>query len=503
MSKSLSAMERGNPPPRRKSCAACIKAKRRCTLEIPACLRCSQRQLDCKYAPGSTAPKKPAPRHQYPAHNIQEQLNTTITAKPATNVALEMHIPSIAGEWTMAANLGIGMEEDNLPLDLTSHPPPLDSCSISMTDLLLEDISRADGDNQHASQPMEGMSTSESTPPGLTVSDATALGQFYMPLSFPLDTPQHQDFVQFALKTRLQYAIDKITAASRQMVTENQTPWCHPHLYEFHMPRSMEDAQSSCALYMAKNPVNSQVILRAIDNRARELGASPMPRDALEILARTQALLLYHIMRLFDSDIRARSTAEAATQQLEDAADALALHPAFGDSGTIDMNNDGTTPTPADLQYYSQYTASNKNNDSNSTTSVTDPPPPVYLLNQRRRKFWDAWVFQESARRTWMIVFFLGQMYRLIKGNVPLQCDGKLTLHPFTLSAHLWMATDALGFATAWRTKEHFFVRNANFCNTFDHANGDDIDVFGKILITTLIGIDETKHWLRTRGGDL
>lgn len=35
--------------PRRKSCRACAKAKRRCDLVLPVCSRCSQRRLNCEY----------------------------------------------------------------------------------------------------------------------------------------------------------------------------------------------------------------------------------------------------------------------------------------------------------------------------------------------------------------------------------------------------------------------------------------------------------------------
>src|SRR6478609_7443403 len=46
---SLSSRERANPPSRRKSCAACIKAKRRCDSALPACLRCHHRKIPCEY----------------------------------------------------------------------------------------------------------------------------------------------------------------------------------------------------------------------------------------------------------------------------------------------------------------------------------------------------------------------------------------------------------------------------------------------------------------------
>lgn len=41
--------ERSASIPRRKSCRACAKAKRRCDLFLPVCSRCNQRGLDCEY----------------------------------------------------------------------------------------------------------------------------------------------------------------------------------------------------------------------------------------------------------------------------------------------------------------------------------------------------------------------------------------------------------------------------------------------------------------------
>ncbi|KAL2822109.1 hypothetical protein BJX63DRAFT_182980 [Aspergillus granulosus] len=44
-----SSVERDNPPPRRKSCEACRAAKRRCDLALPACFRCTRRNVACVY----------------------------------------------------------------------------------------------------------------------------------------------------------------------------------------------------------------------------------------------------------------------------------------------------------------------------------------------------------------------------------------------------------------------------------------------------------------------
>lgn len=43
-----------------------------------------------------------------------------------------------------------------------------------------------------------------------------------------------------ALTSRLQYGVDQVIAAPRLMVSENYMPWCHAHLYDDGMPRSMQ-----------------------------------------------------------------------------------------------------------------------------------------------------------------------------------------------------------------------------------------------------------------------
>ena len=63
------------------------------------------------------------------------------------------------------------------------------------------------------------------------------------------------------------------------------------------------DAYAACAMYIAKNSVNSRMILRAIDKSVKELLKSPQSTIPIEILARTQSLLLYQIIRLFDGDV--------------------------------------------------------------------------------------------------------------------------------------------------------------------------------------------------------
>ncbi|KAK4212698.1 hypothetical protein QBC37DRAFT_187156 [Rhypophila decipiens] len=505
---SLSATERSNPPPRKKSCGACIKAKRRCTLEVPACQRCSQRQLNCQYPAGSMPKRntpRPPPIQDDPLPHFDHDPFGQLAGSMAPEIGTTGHGFLLSPTLALADIPMSGYTQDPNVTDVMLDPYAADLGPFHMSNIHLDLCNNV----------MSMDNIPDEMPIMPEISDSS-LG-FYLtaPMRYPLDSHAREDFLNFALKSRLRYSLDTIIASPKQMVLQNQTAWCHPNLYEHSMPRSMQDAQAACALYMAKNNVNSYVILRSLETGVRELGESPMPTDGLEILARAQALLLYHIMRVFDGDIRTREHAEAATQYLEDSVDALAAHFSFKDEEPAGDPDDPTRTLH--LGYQNSGQPSEQIDLHACTTdysySYTATIPVLDLENRShqlamssvhpRRAFWDTWIFEESARRTWILTFFLIQMYRLIKGNVPAECDGKLTNHPFTASAHLWQAPDALSFATAWKTKEHFMVKNGNFSPIFERANGDDVDVFGKLLITTLIGIDETRHWLQSRGGSL
>jgi hypothetical protein len=166
-----------------------------------------------------------------------------------------------------------------------------------------------------------------------------------------------------------------------------------------------------------------------------------MPDDALEILARTHALLLYQIIRLLEGGFRARS-AESAIRPLEESAFALMQHVTL-DEGTVDELLDLSS--------------------SEATRGSNDALPALYPLNSMR-EFWETWKFQESARRTFLATFFFLQMYRMLKREKPLVCDGKILLcQSYTLSAHLWKARDHFEFKSAWLNKKHFVIKNSKY----------------------------------------
>ncbi|KAF4471035.1 C6 finger domain-containing [Fusarium albosuccineum] len=428
---SLTARERRNPPPRRKSCAACTKAKRRCDFAVPACLRCSQRRIACQYP--LRTPRGQAAAQPDSPETIMPSLLTNDSASSTPSPVVGVEEPTADDFNTIIAAIDTSFD------DLEGFDVPMDD---------------------------------------------TALELIQQPMA--LAPPSTKDFglIPESIANRLQWSTDEIQKAPSNMVLENQTPWCHSQLYKNEMPRSMQgmalnfshclvpstkagpDAHAACALYLAKNRVNSPIIFRSIESRVNDLLSAPPPITPLDCVAHTQALILYQIIRLFDGDVSARASAERMIPAIEASAMSLFSHAQF------------------DL-------------DGASSSLPLFPIAPT-------KTFWMDWILQESIRRTLLFSFYFVQIYRIMANYKGLHCDGRLGLcHSWTLSAHLWHASTPLEFAEAWKNKKHFVITNAVFGEVLQDAMAEDIDRFGRILISSLMGAEEAEGWFASRGGTL
>lgn len=218
---------------------------------------------------------------------------------------------------------------------------------------------------------------------------------------------------------------------------------------------------------MAKNQTNSPIIFRSIDARISELLSLPTPANLFDCLAHAQALLLYQIIRLFDGDIAARSSGEQLIPSLENAGLQLLTYVRFDDH----------LSSKPDLPFY--------------------PIQPI-------KDIWEDWILQESARRTALVTFYFLQTYRVLTGHIGLQCDGKMGLcHSWTLSSKLWDAGTTVEFAQAWKARQYYVVTNGQFAQVLQEAKAEDVDSFGRIWISSLLGIEETEGWFAARGGKL
>ncbi|KAF4966740.1 hypothetical protein FSARC_5605 [Fusarium sarcochroum] len=432
---SLTSIERDAPPPRRKSCQACKKSRRRCDQGRPTCQRCLQRNIDCRYPDASTR----TARRLHPPQNVNvSQIEPQSQDFPSFDM-----VETPSGSSCLGMLDSILEPTDDFTSQLFKEQEPLecDSSIPSGLDLV--------------SDPMG------SNPPLLTTA------QIALDRSQLVFVPQ----VTRMISSRLQYIMDKILTAPSQMVFENHMPWCHAHLYDDGMPKFMQYAVSSAALHAAKNEKNARVIRDNIEDRVQDLLSSPPATTPLEALAYAQALFMYQVLRLTETDVRIRFTYEATMPHLEEAAHALIPY--------IDF--DGT--------WYTE--------DQGRNLELI-PLYPTFAAQGS----WASWVFQESARRTLSIINFFVLTYYFMKGEPGRCSQNQAVSRSVIMSAHLWNAQDPIDFALAWRNKKHYLIdveKLNDVMTTIDDAGKDDIDDFGILWLVALLGFQEAKGWLAMR----
>jgi hypothetical protein len=290
--------------------------------------------------------------------------------------------------------------------------------------------------------------------------DQMALQRNYANVKKPFSAGHLSPFA----KARVGYSIEQYKITPRMMVEQSCTPWSHPMLYDQHMPRSLQDAHAACALYITKNETNAEHVARFIAGRAEELVTATLPITHIELLARTQALILYQIMLVFGGDIRFYAQAEALLPYLED-------------MGTVLLS------LAAELR-------------------DTVGPLPLYP-GEAARSAWQSYIFRESVRRTALSIFHITVMCTLLGGQLR-SCTHHIAMNNrVTLSAYLWRAKNAFDFAVAWNEKNHYVIKELDFTDVLKNAQPDDLDLFSNMMLVGLQGIDSMRGWYDTRGGIL
>lgn len=203
---SLTSRERRNPPPRQKSCAACIRAKRRCEPgggTSPVCVRCEQRGFSC----------------ELPARRGRRAAATASTSTPPASYT-DFMSPSM--DTSLPSEGCAALDGPFFSLDSTF--PPWDT-------------------NTNNTLTLE----TEAAPPDSTFSFAEFTESTPMPLIHQPAMPVvsgstwkcAEPLPEFA-RRKLQYPIDQIKKVPGMFVLEGQTPWSHPRLYEDETPKCIQ-----------------------------------------------------------------------------------------------------------------------------------------------------------------------------------------------------------------------------------------------------------------------
>lgn len=200
---SFTTAERANPPPRRKSCAACTRAKRRCDLSWPACQRCSGRGITCHYpqrrSPASATVPFPAPDEITPA-------------------VPDFSIDALMDDfWSTEA-----CSVDSLPLpDFTAptiempRKSPGTLSDFSPRDPLAEAMLRPDDEKQVVRLRFGDSAGAVKTPNGVQC------------------TPEF-------INERLVYLFEHLPSTPRELVDTLGTSWCHTSVFKDVRPKTYE-----------------------------------------------------------------------------------------------------------------------------------------------------------------------------------------------------------------------------------------------------------------------
>jgi hypothetical protein len=178
-----------NPQGRQKSCSECAKAKRRCDLRQPHCIRCTRQKLTCVYPP-----------------------------RPNASCSIESPVPVSSAE---------GIHQESLPPFIYDIDIP--EFTAAEVELLDFNFPATTNSNSSCDDPnLDGgliidLPSPQPNPPSMRISSV-----------FPMATLSPQ------ADSRVGYSFEQMKLAPKMFVEKNATPWSHPVLYEDYMPKLLQ-----------------------------------------------------------------------------------------------------------------------------------------------------------------------------------------------------------------------------------------------------------------------
>ncbi|RFU77311.1 hypothetical protein TARUN_4929 [Trichoderma arundinaceum] len=396
-------------PHRRLACIPCTKAKRKCSKQTPSCRRCVEKKVVCRY---------PAPR-------ITPPYDLVFTSDGAVQVSV---IPTPSSD---------------------TNPLPSPSSQIEQI-------------HTEASRPV--------------AAETIQNPWFLSPSSWSIDhkTGPIPSQIYFSDEA-LTFFINQLHSWLKQWTTEGHCPFIHSQLWRIHLPECIQDAFTSIATYHTKTPATERTVLRIIENRVNNLveGQNPSTEGDFGVimidpachLARTQALLIYKIIRLFDGDIRARAQAEKHI-------DTLSLWARqMWQSASLSLTDDQLKP-PLDR--------------------VNDGPVDTQLRTDGSlTSTWQAWIFSESIRRTYLTATLTEAVYMTLKqGWAP--CPGGII---FSAGEGLWKAPSPFTWLNHVQENLINTVRCVDGENLFARAKTSDVDEFCHATLIVSYGLERYDRW--------
>jgi hypothetical protein len=260
-----------------------------------------------------------------------------------------------------------------------------------------------------------------------------------------------------------------------QWAKEGSCPLIHSHLYDIELPHCVQDAYTMLTTYLTKTKANERIVMHIFERHLNRLveeqaileeNGTDLSCDVFAQLARTQALLIYEIIGLFDGSIRGRALAEAHIGLL--------------------------SQWVRQLWECSKQTLQNNPNDASSrSNSGRDTPLTQTSESVNPVATWRTWVLVESVRRTYLMATLAEAAFVTIKqGWAP--CPGGIT---FTCGQGLWSARSAKDWMAFCRQRKVLYLKCIDGDELLANASPDDVDDFTHMVIIASFGLERFQQW--------
>ncbi|KAJ9603719.1 hypothetical protein H2200_011905 [Cladophialophora chaetospira] len=430
---------------KRMTCVACTKAKRKCDKGVPECRRCIVKGQKCRY---------PAPRIK-PAYDI-------IYAEDG------------------AATMAVSTEA------ISASSASTELLALSQTAHSREELPNIDQDHRP------------------TCSGLLSDPWFLAPSSWIIDhklsgTPGTITFGEEALF----HFIEQLLAWLKQWTADGHCPLFHRRLYNSDLPPCVAQAYSALVAYQNRTPATERLVMRLIERHVNQLlqdhqleqtqdGLGAILYGTSDHLARTQALLVYKIIRLFDGDIRSRAEAESHISTLALWAGEM-WQSAAVDASVFETAAEAIlSPVGVDWEHEPEYIE--------TAAAVATPTggcrKQLHATAGDLTSTWEAWVFAESIRRTFLIATLIEAVYLTLKqGWGP--CRGGII---FSGGAGLWDAPWPSSWVERTRKNKVFRVRCTEARKLFGEARPSDVDEFSRLILIVSFGLERFEQWSVEQG---
>jgi hypothetical protein len=245
---------------------------------------------------------------------------------------------------------------------------------------------------------------------------------------------------------QVRYVLQALRSFVPSMAYTGSTPFLHHSLWQRYQPEAYQDCVWLSGLYLCKTSANAPLITNSINTKIAKLKATSGSWDLAEHLAAVQTLIVYQIIRLFDPSLNDQAQAQKHNRLLEIWAAHLWKR------------------------------------------SFTEPG---MLAN-----CYEAWVFNESLRRTIMMSVFVRCAWSLYTRDGLADQVPVLARIPFTKDLQAWKSTPE-----EWHHKvlpelleDDGLTAYMDFTEQWTgEKEVDTLDPFGKLLMAACRGGDDPR----------